>query len=137
MTGKPTTDELKRFFTRDTFANYVGIELLEVADGHATARLELKDHHLNGVGIPHGGAIFTLADLAFAAASNSRGQVAVAINVNISYLKATTGKALIAKAHEVSCNSKLASYTIEVADDEGEIVALMQGMVYRRSTKTG
>ncbi len=80
----------------------------------------------------HGGAIFTLADLAFAVASNSHGTIAASINANISYIKAATTGTLIAEAKEVAINPKLATYTIHVTDDAGDIIAIFQGMVYRK-----
>jgi acyl-CoA thioesterase len=79
---KPTSETLKRYFKRDLFAHHVGIELIEAHNGYAKASLAIKEHHLNGVGRVHGGVIFTLADLAFAAASNSQGRVAVAISAS-------------------------------------------------------
>ena len=73
----------------DRFAKYVGIELVEVREGYAVAELIVRDDHLNGVNSVQGGAIFTLADYAFAAASNSYGFITVGINVNISYYYVT------------------------------------------------
>jgi len=87
---------------------------------------------LNGYGTVQGGAIFTLADFAFAAASNSHGTVAVAINVNITFMKAVVTGTLWADAREVSKNFKLGSYTVEVKDAEGDLVALFQGLAYRK-----
>lgn len=130
------TQELATFFnTHDTYAKFLGIEVLEVRQGYARAQLDIKDHHKNGLRIAHGGAIFSLADLAFAAASNSYNTPAVAINVNISYLKAETGGLLTAEAFENSCGPKLASYTINVTNEDGELCALFQGMVYRKKGK--
>jgi acyl-CoA thioesterase len=126
-------ENVRKFFERDRFARHAGIELLEVSEGHARARMEIKDHHLNSVDIVHGAAIFTLADLVFAVASNSHGTVAVAINVSISFLKAARRGTLHAEGREVSRNPKLASYTINVADDAGDLVAIFQGMVYRKA----
>jgi acyl-CoA thioesterase len=97
--------------------------------------MAILPHHLNGVETVMGGAIFTLADFAFAAASNSHGTVAVAVNVSISFLKAATAGTLWAEAREISRNFKLGSYTVEVKDDQGEIVALFQGMAYRKKDK--
>lgn len=126
-------ETVKEFIAvRDQFARHCGIELLEVNEGRAKARMALTPDHLNGVGIAHGGAIFTLADLAFAAASNSHGTVAVAINASISYLKAASAGVLIAEAEEVACHPKLGSYTIRVTDESGALVALFQGMTYRK-----
>ena len=124
---------LRKFIAdNDRFAKYVGIQLLEVTAGSARASLEIDRQHLNAVNIAHGGAIFALADLVFAAASNSHGNVAVAINANISYLKAVSGGTLTAEAKEVSRNQKLATYSIRVTDDSGDLVATFQGMVYRK-----
>ncbi|MBL7179098.1 MAG: PaaI family thioesterase [Pseudomonadota bacterium] len=126
-------EKIKQFFTQnDKFAEYVGIELLEASKGKAKAKMEIKNHHLNGVKTVHGAAIFTLADLVFAVASNSHGTIAMGINVSISYLKAVTKGVLFAEAKEVSINPKLATYTIHVTDSGNDLVATFQGMVYRK-----
>ena len=125
-------ESVKRFFKNDKFGEHVGIELLEVSAGSAKVKMEIKDYHLNSHKTVHGGAIFTLADLAFAVASNSHGTIAASINANISYIKAATTGTLIAEAKEVAINPKLATYTIHVTDDAGDIIAIFQGMVYRK-----
>jgi acyl-CoA thioesterase len=118
----------------DLFARHVGIELTEMAPGSASARLKIRKHHLNGVGLTQGGVVFTLADLVFAAASNSYGPIAVAINASISFVKASTeGAILTAEAKEVSRNRKLATYSILVSDEKKDTVATFQGMVYIKS----
>jgi acyl-CoA thioesterase len=92
--------------------------------------MEICEHHLNGVGTVHGGAIFTLADFAFATACNSHGKIAVAVNVSISFMKAVSTGSLIAEAWEVSKNPKLGTYTAQVKDDAGDVVAIFQGLAY-------
>jgi acyl-CoA thioesterase len=129
-------EAVRKFFKNDRFANHIGIELLEVSKGRAKAKMEIKDHHLNGVNIAHGGAIFSLADLAFAVASNSHETVALSINVSISYLKASvTGETLFAEAKEVSLNPKLATYEVRVTDKTDDIIAIFLGTVYRKKDK--
>jgi len=123
---------IRDFFKRDRFAEHSGIELLEIGEGRAKAQMPIQDCHRNGVNLVHGGAIFTLADLAFAAASNSHGTVAVAINAAIWFVKAARDGVLYAEAKEVSRNPKLAVYAIEVTDDAGDLVARFEGMVYRK-----
>ncbi len=126
---------LQHFFKNDQFAERSNIELLSVSPEQARAKMTLHPHHLNGYGTIQGGAIFTLADFAFAAASNSHGTVAVAINVSITFMKAAKTGTLWAEAREISRNFKLGSYTVEVKDDQGELVALFQGLAYRKSEK--
>jgi acyl-CoA thioesterase len=126
---------IQRFFKNDRFAERSNIELLSLSPGHARAKMTLHPHHLNGYGTVQGGAIFTLADFAFAAASNSHGTVAVAVNVSITFMKAGQTGTLWAEARELSRNHKLGSYTVEVKDDQGEMVALFQGLAYRKSEK--
>jgi acyl-CoA thioesterase len=124
------------YFKNDRFADHVGIELIDVSKGWAKAKMEIKDHHLNGVNIAHGGAVFSLADLAFAVASNSHGTVALSINVSISYFKASVvGETLYAQAKEVSRNPKLATYEVRVTDEANDIIAIFLGTVYRKKDK--
>ena len=127
-------ENIKNFFLRDRFAAHSDIVLTKVEPGFAEAEMEIADHHLNGVNITHGGAIFTLADLAFAVASNSHGTVAVGVSATITYLKATRRGKLTARAREVGRNPKLATYEVEVRDQADDLVALFQGTVYRKKT---
>ena len=125
---------IKEHFDRnDQFARHSGIELLEIAEGRATARMPIKDFHLNGANTVHGGAIFTLADFAFAAASNSHGDLAMGINTSTSFVKAATAGTLYACAEEVSLSRKLATYLVRITDQDNELIALFQGTVYRKS----
>lgn len=129
-------EAIRRFFSeRDQFAKHNGIELVSVAPGWAQVKMVLQPHHLNGVDLAHGGAIFTLADFAFAVASNSHGTLAVAINVSVSFLKAVRAGTLFAEAREVSLNPRLGSYTVDVKDDTGQLVAVFQGLAYRKPDK--
>ncbi len=126
---------IKQFFRGDRFARHSGITLVSVSAGHASARMRIRPCHLNAVGIVQGGAIFTLADFAFAAASNAHGRIAVAINVSITYVKAASSGVLFAEASELAVNPKLGSYTVNVTDGSGALIAVFQGLVYRKSAK--
>jgi len=117
---------------QDRFAAHAGVTLEHVEPGRARARLVIGPQHLNGVGIVQGGAIFTLADFAFAAASNSSGSVAVAIDVSISFLKAVTGGVLVAEAFEEAAAGRIGTSLIRVKDSEGGLVAIFKGTAFRR-----
>ena len=128
-------ETIKKFFNGDRLAEYLGIELVEVSMGKAVARMEIREEHLNGIDTVHGGAIFTLADFAFAVAANSHGRVTVAINVSISFMKASTKGTLTAVANEISLNPKIATYTVNICNDDGELIAIFQGLAYRKRDK--
>lgn len=124
---------IKQFFaTEDKFARHNGIKLLDVALGWAKVSMKIEPYHFNGAKTVHGGAIFTLADFAFAVASNSHGSMAMGINTSVSFVKAATKGTLYAEATEQSLNAKLATYLVNVTDDDNAVVAIFQGMVYRK-----
>jgi acyl-CoA thioesterase len=125
--------EVNSIVSRDTFSKLLGIKILTVGEGKASGEMIITKDHLNGAGITHGGAIFSLADTVFGAASNSRECLALAINVSISFFKGTGNGKLTAYAEEISFHKKLATYQVKVFDDEINIVALFQGTVYRKS----
>lgn len=125
--------ELKEFFrTQDLFARHNGIELLEVAPGTARARMKILPVHFNGARTVHGGAIFTLADFAFAAASNSHGNLAMGINTNTSFIRAATDGTLFAAAEEISVSNRLATYQVRISDQDNNLIAQFQGTAYRK-----
>jgi acyl-CoA thioesterase len=125
-------ENIKQILTRDRYAKHSGIELVSVSPGQAVAQMLIQAHHLNALGSVQGGAIFTLADFAFAAASNAHGKAAVAINVSITYMKAASSGTLRAEARELSVNPKLGSYTVNVTDEHDNLIAVFQGLVYRK-----
>ena len=129
-------EKIKRYFeTHDKLGRHLGIKLLEVSEGVAKVKMEIRESHLNGIGTVHGGTIFTLADVAFAAASNSHGTIAVAVNVSISFLRAASQGVLYAEAREVSRNPKLANYDVRVTDGDENLIAVFQGLAYRKKDK--
>lgn len=125
---------IRDFFNRaDAFAAHNGMTIVEVREGYARAEMTLQSFHMNGANTVHGGALFTLADFAFAAASNSHGQLALSINSSISIFKGARAGKLVAEAREVSHAPKLAGFAVEVRDESGELLASFSGMVYRKS----
>lgn len=128
-------DIIKKFFKGDRLAEYLGIELVDVSEGMAVSKMKIQEEHLNGINTVHGGAIFTLADFTFAVAANSHGRVTVAINVSISFVKAATSGMLTATAKESSLSPKISTYTVNVTDHDGNLIAIFQGMAYRKRDK--
>jgi acyl-CoA thioesterase len=127
--------DLTECIHNDLFAKHVGIRLVETKEGYAKVEMDIHEYHLNGVRMVKGGAIFTLADYAFAAASNSRGLLCIGVQNSISYFKSPKGKKLIAVAKEVSYGRKLCSYVIDVTDENNERIAQMTALGYLKQPK--
>ncbi|MFC7058626.1 hydroxyphenylacetyl-CoA thioesterase PaaI [Halovenus salina] len=130
MTG--VDDDVRERIDSDPFCETLGIELAGLEPGSARTELTVTDDLLNFHGTPHGGAIYSLADAAFAAASNSHGDTALALETNISYLDAVeVGETLTATAEETHLAGATAEYEIVVTDEADDRVATFRGRVYR------
>ena len=130
---KVMQEKIKRLLNEnDRFAKHNNIKLTEVGEGYAVAEMEVNNNHLNAADMVQGGAIFTLADLAFGAASNSYGVLNLNINSSISFVKSVKSGKLTAYAKEISKNKKISVYQIEVKNQKGELIATMQGVAYSK-----
>ncbi len=134
MDDKMSAKEIVRqMLSNDAFSQWLGIELLETAAGFSRIRMVVRPEMVNGFGIGHGGITFSFADSALAFASNSRGQHAVSIDTAINHLAPIqVGDTLIATAKEQHLGRRLGHYQVEVSRQDGELVALFKGMVYRK-----
>jgi len=118
----------------DRLAAMLGIEVVALDDGYAKCRMRIRPDMLNSVDILHGGAIFTLADMAFAAACNSHGTVSLALHVGITYYAAPPDNSvLIADAKEINLGRKTCEYEIRITTEEGQLIANAIGLAYRKS----
>jgi len=124
-------EEAKEHFKKDRFATTSGIYLDDLTDEYAVAKVELTDVHKNAYGGIMGGAIFTLADLAFAALSNNRHNPTVAQQVSINYLSAPKGKELIARAHFVKDGGRTCVIQVDITDDTGRNIAMFTGVGFK------
>jgi acyl-CoA thioesterase len=120
------------FRQNDHFARHCGIELLDGKPGWARAKMEIQPFHLNGAKTVHGGAIFSLADFSFAVAANARGQLALAISTNTSFVKAAHSGTLYAEAEELSINRKLGTYQVKITDENQQLIAQFHGTAFRK-----
>ena len=125
---------IREFFKNDRYAMASGIELLEVEPGRARTKMEIRDMHLNAGNIVQGGAIFTLADFAFAAAVNAYGNFAVSVETSIRYFKGVGGGTLFAEARVVNGHAKLATFEVRVTNEKEELIALFTATAYRKNT---
>jgi acyl-CoA thioesterase len=126
--------KINEYIQRDHFARFLGATVKVLKPGHSQVTLTVTDDMVNFHGTTHGGVIFALGDMAFAAAGNSYGQTAVALNVGINFLKATkSGDLLIAEAIEQTTEGPMALYDITIRDDRtGDLVAKSHDLAYRK-----
>ncbi|MDD2463258.1 MAG: hotdog fold thioesterase [Desulfobulbus sp.] len=119
---------------KDPFANFLGATIEAIEPGYSRVSLTVSESMLNFHGMTHGGLVFALGDIAFAAASNSHGQTALALNVAISFLRPTKiGDHLVAEAKEVHLGGATALYDIVVTEqNSGQSIAKSQATVYRK-----
>lgn len=115
---------------QDKFAQFIGAEIMESHSGYGKTRLLIAAHHLNGAGFIHGSVLFTLADLAFAVAANSRDRYALLVNASVTFVKAERTGIIYAEAIEQSVSNKLATYLVRVTHENGSLLANFQGMAY-------
>jgi len=121
-----------RMIAKDAFSQWLGVEVLEVADKQAVIRMTVRPEMLNGFGFAHGGLVFAFADSAHAFCSNSSGEISVALDCAISYpAPIRVGDVLTATAAQVSETNRHAFSEITVTNQDDVVVALFRGTVYR------
>ena len=118
---------------RETFAQALNMELIELDDGYSVVEMVYTPENMNNMyKRAHGGALFGLMDEAFEAASQTRGTIAVALNVNITYVSSPQpGARLRAEAKRVSETKKTASFDIKITDQDDNMIATCQALVYQ------
>lgn len=115
--------KVKEFFMQDTFAMNMGIEILKADGEESICALDITPDHFNAGGTVQGGAIFTLADLAFAVAANCEGRRTVTQSASVTFIKPGAGKKLIARAKKISAGSRTCVYSVQVKNEEDVLVA--------------
>ncbi len=119
-------------YDNDPFSQWLGIVRLEDGAGQSRLEMKIRPEMCNGFGIAHGGIAYALADSALAFAANGNGRQALSISSTISYLKAVkVGDTLTTEVEELFLGRKNASYIVRVFNQEGLLVAILNGSVHR------
>lgn len=126
-----SSEEAREHFKRDRFASFSGMQVDELTDEYAVCSVDIKEVHQNAYGGIMGGAIFTLADLAFAALSNNIHQPTVAQQVSINYLSSVKGTRLIARATVKKDGNRTITINVDVTDDTGRGIAQFVGLGFK------
>jgi acyl-CoA thioesterase len=128
------TDRSRRIhdsFNSDPYAAAQGYELGEITDESVAVSMTVREDQLNFLGGTHGGVVFSIADCAFALASNAYPEDAVAIDTHLVITGGTTaGDTLTAIATELTRGRSLATYRVNIARGDGRIVGGFTGTVF-------
>ncbi len=126
-------EALRERVGKEPYAGKLGLELVRIEEGYSLVRMTFTRDLENIFGMAHGGALFSLIDEAFETASNSHGTVAVALGVNVQFIRAASqGEVLQAEAREISRSARISHYDIEVKSEKGDLIATCKAMAYRK-----
>ncbi len=133
MMDDKVKEAMFRQVEKEPFAQKFGLKLLDLESGYSKVEMNFTPDMENIFGLAHGGALFALIDEAFETASNSHGTIAVALNMNITYVSSPSpGSRLIAEAREFNRTQRTALYDIKVFDDQDNLIASCEALVYRK-----
>ena len=122
----------EKMYKNDAFSRWMDVDIREIGPGHCTLVTEIRPDMLNGFHICHGGVTFSIADSAFAFASNSRGVQSVSIETSISHTRRVyAGDIITAIAEEKTLTTKFGIYDVTLTNQKNETVALFKGTVFR------
>lgn len=130
---KDEMNQIREFFKKDRYAFYLGAYIEEVADHYAKVSLTLAEQHYNAVGGVMGGVYFTLADFAFAVATNWQKPGTVGINCDISFIGTPKTKEIYAETELVKDGRTVCNYIIRVNDGDGNPLAVVNAMGYHKA----
>jgi acyl-CoA thioesterase len=138
MPDKNITPEkvIEKVMSDDMFSQWLGISIMQIAEGYSKIKMTVRPEMMNGLGIVHGGIAFSLADSCFAFACNSRNNLSVALDTSINFLKPVhVDDVLIAEAKEIHNGKSTGLYHITIINQKEHIVAMFKGTCYRTSKK--
>ena len=125
---------VNKMFQKDTFSQWLGIEIVDVSEGYCQIKMIVRKEMLNGFHIAHGGIAYSLADSALAFASNSNGKKSLSVETSISHtVSVKDGDVLTATTEELSLSDKIGVYLITITNNKNQKIAYFKGTVYRTS----
>lgn len=126
-------EKVREIFKNDRFATEMGVQIDEIGDHSAKVSLIINEHHKNAMGGVMGGVYFTLADFAFAVASNWQNPGVVGVNVDASFIGVPKSEKIFAQATLVKDGRTICTYKVDVTDENGDPIAVMQCMGFRKN----
>ena len=133
MTDNETLERVRETFRGDRFATEMGAVIDELGDHYSKCSLVLNEYHRNAVGGIMGGVYFTLADFAFAVASNWQQAGVVGLNCDASFIGVPKTERIIAEARLIKDGRTICCYNVDIRDELGNPVAAVQCVGFRKS----
>ncbi len=133
MTDNETLERVRETFRGDRFATEMGAVIDELGDHYSKCSLVLNEHHRNAVGGIMGGVYFTLADFAFAVASNWQQAGVVGLNCDASFIGVPKTERIVAEARLIKDGRTICCYNVDIRDELGNPVAAVQCVGFRKS----
>ena len=125
-------NDITEKIANDPYVRFLGINIDKVEKGYASCSVTITENMFNFIGLVHGGLIFSLADVAFSAASNSDYLPSYALDVSGSFLKtAKIGDVIVAEARLIHTTKRTGVYRMNVLNNN-ELIATFNGTVFRK-----
>ena len=125
---------VKKMMKDDLFSQWLGISIIEIAEGYSKIKMTVRPEMMNGLGIVHGGIAFSLGDSCFAFACNNRNVLSVALDTSINFLKPVhVADELTAEAKELHNGKSTGLYYITITNQNNHVIAVFKGTCYRTS----
>ncbi len=123
---------LEAMLAKDRFSDWMKLRVTHFSEGSATVELTIREDMLNGFGVVHGGVTFALADSAFAFACNSRNNLTLALDAQISFIKKVSlGDVLTAEVEELHNGRTTGVYEVKITNQKNDLVAAFRGTAHR------
>lgn len=123
---------IEKVLSQDKFSQWLGISIIEIAEGYSKIKMTVRPEMMNGLGVVHGGIAFSLADSCFAFACNSRNNLSLALDTSINFLKPVhVADVLIAEAKEIHNGKNTGLYHISISNQKEHLVAMFKGTCFR------
>jgi acyl-CoA thioesterase len=123
---------LEAMLAKDRFSEWMKLRVTHFSQGSATVEMTIREDMLNGFGVVHGGVTFALADSAFAFACNSRNNITLALDAQISFIKKVSlGDVLTAEVEELHNGRTTGVYEVKITNQKNELVVAFRGTAHR------
>jgi len=126
-------DAIMRAVEKEPIAQEFNMQLVELETGQSAVEMTYEPSRMNNLyQRAHGGALYALIDEAFETAGQTHGTIAVAMNVNVTYMASPDpGARLRAEAKEIKRTKRTAAYDITVFDENRQLIATCQALAFR------